>query len=342
MTQAIKTLLNLKVVVRMSKKLKKPIDIQEYVPINGINQFLYHQGTSYNNPVLLYLHGGPGSAESLFAHAFQDKWEERFTVVHWDQRGAGKTLSKNPDQYPTIELMLQDLSEVVQYLKKRYHKQKIVLLGHSWGSVLGSVYIKKHPEDIVYYIGTSQVINMLENEQVGYNRVKELIIQADDEKSLRKLEAIGAYPGYKVSFDKEFMKKCNKVRALQSKYKLSSESFFSIFSIVRKSPIFQMSDFFAFMKIFKVNQKVYSFFSNFNLWTESKEYKVPIYFILGGNDWQAPYVIAEKYFNEIIAPRKNIYLIPNARHMAMLDQPDLFYQSLFDIYDKEKTAVKAN
>jgi pimeloyl-ACP methyl ester carboxylesterase len=190
------------------------IDVQEYVPINGINQFLYHLGTNSENPVLLYLHGGPGSAESLFTHIYQDKWTKVFTVVHWDQRGAGKTLTKNPDQYPTIELMLQDLYEVVQYLKKKYHKQKIVLLGHSWGSVLGSDFIQKHPEDIAYYIGTGQVINMLENEQVGYNRVKELINQYGDKKSLKRLESIGAYPGSKISFDKVFLKKCGQVRKI--------------------------------------------------------------------------------------------------------------------------------
>lgn len=325
----------------MGKIEKKLIDIQEYAPINGIDQFLYHLGTSYDNPVLLYLHGGPGSAESLFAHVFQDKWEELFTVVHWDQRGAGKTLSKNPDQYPTMELMLEDLREVIQYLKKKYHKQKIVLLGHSWGSVLGSVYIQNHPEDVAYYIGTGQVINMTENEQVGYNRVKGLIIKANDHKSLKKLEAIGEYPGSKVSFDKQFLKKCDKVRRLQSKYKLSSDSFLSIFNIVRKSPIFQLPDFFAFLKIYKANQGVYSFFSDFNLWSESKEYGVPVYYILGEEDWQAPYVIAQRYFSEILAPRKNIYLIPNARHMAMVDQPDRFYRTLFAIYENER-AKKSN
>lgn len=93
----------------MRNEARKEIDIQEYVPINGIDQFLYHLGTRYENPVLLYLHGGPGSAESLIAYLFQEEWEKSFTVVHWDQRGAGKTLTKNPDGLPTIDLMLQDL-----------------------------------------------------------------------------------------------------------------------------------------------------------------------------------------------------------------------------------------
>src|SRR5690242_9440966 len=106
----------------MGNKSKRPICIEEYVSINGINQYLFHSGTKYENPVMLFLHGGPGSAESVLAHAFQEKWEDIFTVVHWDQRGAGKTLTKNPDKYPTIDLMIKDLFEIIQYLKKKYNK----------------------------------------------------------------------------------------------------------------------------------------------------------------------------------------------------------------------------
>ena len=106
----------------MQKKPNKPIYIDEYVLINGISQFLLHTGTKPENPVLLFLHGGPGSAGSLFAHAMQEKWEDIFTVVHWDQRGAGKTLTKNPKSLPTMDLMLEDLFEVIQYLKKEYNQ----------------------------------------------------------------------------------------------------------------------------------------------------------------------------------------------------------------------------
>ncbi len=162
----------------MNRKSQKLNFLEEYVPINGINQYLFHSGANHHNPVLLFLHGGPGSAESLFAHAFQEKWQDIFTVVHWDQRGAGKTLTQNPDQYPTIDLLLRDLLEIIQYLKQKYDKQKIILLGHSWGSVLGSTFIKKYPEEIAYYIGVGQVICMLENERVGYEKLKELIIPA--------------------------------------------------------------------------------------------------------------------------------------------------------------------
>ncbi|WP_097025562.1 alpha/beta fold hydrolase [Clostridium peptidivorans] len=317
----------------MKNKSKRLIYIEEYVSINGINQYLFHSGTKYDNPVMLFLHGGPGSAESIFAHAFQEKWEDVFTVVHWDQRGSGKTLTKNPDKYPTIDLMLKDLFQIIQYLKKKYNKEKIIILGHSWGSVLGSIFIKQYPEEVAYYIGVGQVINMLENERVGYEKVKELILQAADKKSLKKLEILGDYPG--DQFDINFIKKCGKMRELQGKYNLAVKIGLSIVITAFKSPIFKLSDIFALIKGAKANEKVLEFLFAFDLKPESAEYKIPIYYILGGNDWQTPYVIAQEYFNKINAPYKKFYLIPDAGHMTMLDQPQLFVKALLEINNKE-------
>lgn len=284
----------------MKNKSERLIHLQEYISINGINQFLFHIGTSFDNPVILFLHGGPGSVCSLFTDAFQEKWEELYTVVHWDQRGAGKTLTRNPDKLPTIDLMLQDLFEVIQYLKKKYNKQTIILLGHSWGSVLGSVFIKMYPDEVAYYIGVSQVVNMLENEKIGYNKVKKLIEDANDRKSLEKLESLGEYPGNKIVFDKEFLKKCQKVRKLQGRYKIGLDIDLAIWKTVFKSPIFRLTDIIAFLKIYKANANIHKFLGDFNLRAQSPVYKVPIYYILGDNDWQAPYTIAQEYFKELI------------------------------------------
>ncbi len=113
---------------------------------------------------------------------------------------------------------------------------------------------------------------MLENEQVGYDKVKSLITQAGDKKSLSKLKKIGTYPGDKMTFDSAFLKRCSEVRKLQAKYQLSSDGpFLSVLKMIKKSPISQFSDFIAITKIFKANRKVYSFLSDFNLWSESRE-----------------------------------------------------------------------
>lgn len=117
--------------------MKNPSYLAEYVNINGIEQFLLH----YNNvntqlPVLLFIHGGPGMSESNFSYVFQDGIADLYTVVHWDQRGSGKTLSKNKNIYPTMKELLDDLLQVVLYLKSKYRKDKLVILGHSFGGQL--------------------------------------------------------------------------------------------------------------------------------------------------------------------------------------------------------------
>lgn len=149
------------------------------------------------------------------------------------------------------------------------------------------------------------------------------------------LQSIGEYPGNKIVFDKEFLKKCEKVRKLQGKYNLGIKFDLSVWITMFKSPIFRFSDIVAFMKIFRANAHLHRFLGDFNLRNEKAEYKVPIYYVLGGNDWQAPYVIAQKYFEEIEAPNKGIYIIPNAGHMTMMDQPDLFFDALLEINKKE-------
>lgn len=318
----------------MKNKPDRVIYSEEYVHINGIKQYLFHTGTKYDNPVMLFLHGGPGFAESTLSYIFQKKWEEIFTVVHWDQRGAGKTLTKNPNECTTIDLMIKDLFKIVQYLKKKYNKQKIIIFGHSWGTVLGSIFIKEYPEEVAYYIGVGQVISMFENESVGYEKVKKLALLANDKKSLKKLEDLGDYPGDNHGIT--FKKKSEKLRTIQGKYNLAAKGNISEIIGLIRSPIFKLSDISALIKMDKANLELLEFWSRFDLNSESVDYKIPIYYILGENDWQTPYVIAEKYFEKINAPNKKLYLIPRAGHMTMVDQPNLFFDALIDISSKEK------
>ncbi len=139
-------------------------------------------------------------------------------------------------------------------------------------------------------------------------------------------------------FDREFLKKCMKVRKLQGKYNLAIQ--WSLFLNIFKSPIFKLSDIAAFLKGDKANEKVMEFLGTFDLRMQSAEYAVPIYYILGGNDWQTPYILAQEYFNRIHAPHKNLYIIPNAGHMTMMDEPRLFFEALLDINHEEAISLE--
>ncbi len=318
----------------LKKQSKKAAGVEEYVLINGIHQYLFHSGTTDENPVLLFLHGGPGSAASLFAHAFQDKWEELFTVIHWDQRGTGKTLTRNPKSYPTLDVLLDDLLEIVHYLKSTYHKQKVVLLGHSWGSVLGSLFITRHPEEVAYYIGVGQVISKRASERLIYAKVKEAIVQANDQSALNKLKALGDYPGEQL--DTQWLKKSLQLRKLQGKYHLTMKSSVSPLKTLLTSPLFQFSDLSALIKGNKANKELMTFLGGFDLNTYPAEYQVPLYYIVGEQDWQTPAALTQDYVRSINAPEKKLYIIPNAGHMTMIDQPALFLSILRDIKSRQE------
>lgn len=318
----------------LKKKSKQAMGVEEYVLINGIHQYLFHSGTTDESPVLLFLHGGPGSSASLFAHAFQDNWEELFTVIHWDQRGTGKTLTKNPASYPTLDVLLQDVLELVHYLKNRYHKQKIVLLGHSWGSVLGSLFIQDHPEEVACYIGVGQVVNKRASERLSYTKVKEAIVQANDSRDLKKLEALGDYPGEQL--DTQWVKKSLQLRKLQGKYHLTMKSPVSPLKTLVTSPLFHFSDLSALIKGNKANKELVAFLGRFDVNAYPAEYNVPLYYIVGEHDWQTPVALTQDYVQSISAPEKKISLIPHAGHMPMVDQPALFLRLLRDIKNRQE------
>lgn len=304
--------------------------VSEYIKINGIEQYLLHYRTDPVLPVLLFLHGGPGMAESIFAYTFQEGLSPLFTVVHWDQRGAGKTLTKNKKNisYPTVEELLEDLLEIVRHLKKKYGKEKLVILGHSWGSMLGTLFVQRHPQEVLYYIGAGQFIDVVENEKAGYDKLRELITAAGNQKDLAQLEKIGAYP--ECNYEKPMIKKIQAIRILQGKYKVGM-NFGPILKAIFKSPIFQLSDLSSLFKGMSNNKELWNFMFSSSLYSQSHTYQVPVFYVLGADDFQAPHTIAQRYFETIEAPFKKLLTMKNAAHFMMLDQPQEFANVLSEI-----------
>jgi len=147
------------------------IDQAKYVQIGGIEQWITIRGEDRKNPVLLLLHGGPGDATNPWGYAGFRSWLKYFTVVQWDQRGAGRTLGKNGSSLAptiTIDRMAQDGIELSELLRKTLQKDKIVLVGHSWGSTLGVFMVKARPELFYAFVGTGQVADQIRNYSVAY------------------------------------------------------------------------------------------------------------------------------------------------------------------------------
>lgn len=139
-----------------------------YLPIGGIEQYIRVRGRSRANPVLLVLHGGPGSTLGATACRWQGALEAAFTVVHWDQRGSGNTYYRDPAAPPpTVERLLSDLDELVDALRARYGRDRLFLLGHSWGSLLGGLYALRRPEKLSAWLPVSQMVDFKRSELVS-------------------------------------------------------------------------------------------------------------------------------------------------------------------------------
>lgn len=170
-----------------------PIAVLEPVQIGGMTQWLLIRGQDRRAPVLLWLHGGPGAAQMPLAHATTRALERDFVVVHWDQRGAGRSNPRDFDPATmTMEQFLQDAHAVTRHLQARLGAERIIVLGHSWGTMLGTRLVARWPEDYAGYIGVGQQVSTARGVAVTLERLGPLIRAGGRAEHLRWLE--GATP----------------------------------------------------------------------------------------------------------------------------------------------------
>ena len=155
------------------------VDEKTYVNINGQEQYVFIRGNDVNNSMILNLHGGPANPDAFFTYEFAKEIVDDFTYVSWDQRGCGRTYYKNKSTDPEnktadFEQAIEDVDALVNYLCDRFKKDKVFLMGHSYGSLLGVNYVSKHPEKVESYIGIGQSVSIAETQARNYNEIMSL------------------------------------------------------------------------------------------------------------------------------------------------------------------------
>ena len=326
-------------IIRTRHKIKAPgIDRMEMVEIGGIKQALYIRGQNADNPIILWVHGGPGNSMMPLLHLYQYAWENDFTVVNWDQRNVGKTyFANNPAavlQTMCAERVLEDVHEVTAYLKQQFNKEKIILAGHSWGTVLGTMAVQTYPEDYSAYIGISQVVKMADNERVGYEKTLEVAKAAGNPKDIKALEAVAPYPP--SEYGPNYMADLMTVRTYQSKYGLSVNMDLGDVIRILATPYYSFNELknsflFNQLNVFHDQGDVVPFLmEKADIRNYGADYQVPVYYIMGANDYNSPYLLAKSFFDEIAAPDKQIFLIPDADHMPFLSNKTEFDRILLE------------
>lgn len=294
-----------------------------FITIGGIEQWLDIRGERPDNPVLLYLHGGPGGASSPLVGAFQP-WERHFTVVHWDQRGAGRTFARNGKAgcgRLTIERMIADALEVVEFIINHLGRSKITLLGHSWGSVLAVNMIKRRPELFAAYVGTGQVVNMRNNEECNYARQCAQARRTGNGEALAALDAIGPPPYSRPEQIRTLREWADALASGQGDDPRPRPP--------ARSPDFTREDVEALTAgfIFSGTQ-LFDELCDVDLPALGHDFAIPMFCFMGTDDQQTPLEPARAWFESLIAPHKHLVCFEGCHHFVVMNRPEMFLDQL--------------
>jgi pimeloyl-ACP methyl ester carboxylesterase len=300
--------------------------------IGNIDQYVIIRGANKNNPVILFLHGGPGSPEFAFFRAANRSIEKYFTVVHWEQRGAGKSFSADiPAASMNVEQFLSDTLELTEMVRKKFNTDKIYLLGHSWGSLLGALAVKKRPDFYRAFIGVGQAVNLTESERIAWEWVLDEARKSGNAEAVKELEKIGPAP-YGVN---EFYKK-----GIELKWVIhfgggmvhnTDGLYLKLLNMIVHTPEYTVADKINF---FRGNQwsiaQMWDKILKVNLFESAKEFSVPVFILQGEYDYQVSTPLVKKYFAVLKAPSKKYYSFMNSAHGTIYEEPELFHKIMVE------------
>jgi pimeloyl-ACP methyl ester carboxylesterase len=310
------------------------IDQQLEISVGGTKQWITVRGRDRKNPILLFIHGGPAAPEMPTSWTFQNPWEDFFTVVQWDQRGAGKTYNANDPKTigPTLstERMERDAEEVVQYLRATYHADKIFVLGHSWGSNLGLLLASRHPEWLYAYIGMGQMIDTRASERESYDAMLAIAHARHDADAIKELEAIAPYPEPdgslvldKVNAERKWVMKLGGLTYNRDNYAY-------YFNASDLSPDYTDADLDAIGKGSQLSLAalLHDFAAvNFEAVTD---FKCPIIIFNGRHDETVSSTVTAAWFARVHAPVKKLVWFERSAHMMQIEEPGHVLMHLVD------------
>ncbi len=302
----------------------------EKIELGGVEQWILIRGTDVNNPVLLFLHGGPGSPEMPMNQEFGGMLEKRFVLVHWDQRGAGKSFSASvPRESMNVQRFISDTVELTEHLQSRFSKNKIYLVGHSWGSLLGTLTVSERPELYHAYVGIGQVVDLERNERISYEFVLEEARKRDDLLGTIQLQAIGP-PPYdnlrELIIQRDYLKKYGGATHAPQDYD-------RFYKAAVTAPEYSAVDLVKY--IFGTYYSIHYMWDEvltYNLIEQVPRIEVPVYFMHGRHDYNTPWELVKEYYRKLDAPAgKKMIWFENSAHSPNLEEPEEFARAMVSI-----------
>jgi pimeloyl-ACP methyl ester carboxylesterase len=300
---------------------KDPIDLKKKMKIGSVDQWISLRSADVKNPILLFLHGGPGTAQISFSRKPQRSLERQFLVVNWDQRGAGRSYSRSLRREDmTIERFVLDAEELVQALLRQFGQPKLYLVGHSWGSIIGARLAAKRPDLVLAYIGIGQVVDMKRGEELSYRFTLAEAERLGNAKAVRELLRIG-HPPYRNLHDAGVQRKwltrlhgaTAKGTPLGTLFRNLSVRDTRPFDIVR----FIRGAMFSLSCLEELQNEV-------NLQNDVPELNLPVFFCTGRRDYNVPFELVVEYVENLRAPRKEIIWFERSGHLPNFEEPEKF------------------
>lgn len=307
--------------INMMNKGKNVKLRSESLLIGGTEQWIHYNDSRLHEPLILFLHGGPGVVQVPMLTKYCQSIYDNFLLVHWDQRGAGRSYHFLDKTSLTVQTLVHDGVELARVLCQKFSKNKVILLGHSWGTALGVLMCKASPGLFHKYIGIGQVGNWLKGEHISYRYALDQAIKKKESVAVRLLDKIGT-PPYK-SIVELLIQRALLIRFGGGMYRAKSA--------LNMIPEYVLWGKTSFLRMPQTTAG--SWYSAVSLWEQCLEIdlnilapalQVPVCIITGRYDYQIPFACAEEYFNNLVAPEKTWYWFENSAHTPFIEETEKF------------------
>ena len=318
---------NAREVVRDLQRIVTPNGIQESyaTTIGGIKQWINVRGEDKDNPIILFIHGGPASPAMPSLWQFQRPLEEYFTVVHYDQRGAGKTYrevdAESISDTISIDRYVDDAIEIAEYVRERYGEDKLILAAHSWGTVLGMEAALKRPDLFHAYVGIGQVVNTQVNEELSFQYGLAQARKDENKEAIAEMESIAPYPGNQPITRERIIiaRKWPQHYGGLNAYRDEEQDYYYGASLL--SPDYNCEDRHAFFEgnVFTLDHILEEFLQvDF---TSVGEFPIPVIMFMGRHDYTTPSEPTAAWLQQVDAPYKRGVWFENSAQMMPWEEP---------------------
>jgi pimeloyl-ACP methyl ester carboxylesterase len=304
------------------------VDESFFVGIRGTHQWVTIRGRNRSNPVVMMIHGGPGVSNGAFATDLLP-YETGFTVVQWDQPGAARSFvraGRKIDPALTIAGVTQDGIGVAEFLRTYLHTNKIILLGWSWGSVIGVEMVRKRPDLFAAYVGTGQIVNEQAGEAISYTRVLAKAHAQGDQRAIKELEA--GPPPYTKQADLGTQRKWSSI------YAGDSPPIVEITRFALLAPRYSLGDAWGYVSGVIASQNHFvglnmeGEFMKVDLMSGNTVFALPMFVIQGTEDAWTPADLSREFVVKLTAPKKAFIPIEGAGHLALVRNASAFLKAM--------------